>query len=65
MCIGEKSDWIGIGYVISRSPSSSSGTPLWEQQSAASKHPELRCRIDQTGTEGWNRWLCEREPIRP
>lgn len=21
MCIGEKSDWIGIGYVISRSPS--------------------------------------------
>jgi len=51
--------------VISRSPSPSSGTPMWEQQSAASKHPELRCRIDQTGTEGWNRWLCEREPIRP
>jgi hypothetical protein len=51
--------------VISRSPSSSSGTPRWEQQSAASKHPDLKCRIDQKGTGRWNRWLCEREPIRP
>jgi 4-amino-4-deoxy-L-arabinose transferase-like glycosyltransferase len=49
--------------VISRAPASAAR--VREEQAMAAKHPDLHCRIDQAGADGWNRWLCHRRKGTP